>query len=114
MTIQDIAEQAFGAEYGIYSHKALDERVRRSISRACGEITMSGLVVSTLQNLKLKGNPVDRWKVAVSEQDAKDVLDTIERKRVRANGFVDATQRQIDNATEKGLLQKTEAVKRIK
>lgn len=103
MTVADIAEVAFGEAYNVYTNKYLEERTRRSVDRALGELAGKGYITISLKNEKLKGNPIDRWKIA-TEEDQPDVARTLKRKANRANGFVNATQQLRDNAIEKGLL----------
>tara|TARA_R100001530_G_scaffold122669_1_gene90380 strand:+ start:301 stop:714 length:414 start_codon:yes stop_codon:yes gene_type:complete len=110
MTVSDIAEYAFGDAYNVYTHKHLEDRVKRSIDRALGQLAGEGHITISLKNNKIKGNPIDRWKIA-SELDQADVANTLRRKVKRSNGFTDATQQLKDNAIGKGLLPDAELLK---
>lgn len=111
MTIQDIAAITFEGSYTAYTCKALDEQVRRAISGARGIIAENGKneILIGKKNAKLKGNKVDRWKIA-SEEDIKDLTSYAKERTNRVNGFIDAHKKMTDNIDEAKLLPEKEGL----
>jgi len=103
MTVGDIAEIAFGQAYNAYTYKGLDEKVRRSIDGARNIIAANGDVLLGLKNQKLKGNAVDRWKIATVE-DQDDFMVVVKERTNRVKGYVKARDTMLENASEKNLL----------
>jgi hypothetical protein len=110
MTVADIAEIAFAGSYSAYTYKHLNDLVKRSIYSAIAKLHKQGLVVIGKKNEKIKSNPIDRWKVAGSE-DKSDVEKVLNEKTNRTQGYMKAANVFIENATENKILDEVEQFK---
>ena len=103
LTVQELASQVFGAQYGKYTKKGLEDKIRRNIYGSIAMASENGLLVIGKRNNELKGNIIDKWKIA-GETDTEDVRKVLADKDERTGGYIKSRNKFIGTAQENKLL----------